>query len=115
MKLIDTYELMERVSNWFVVNRNYHLYLKPSDIPITQLPRKNDIPVTELRDILDRMDGVEFEPVKHGEWIFQRYSNLTGNAEYECSVCHYGETHVPSVEVNYCWHCGADMRGKENG
>ena len=55
------------------------------------------------------IDGIEFQKVKHGEWIFQRYDDITGNADYECSVCHHGDTHVPIVEVNYCWHCGARM------
>lgn len=46
-----------------------------------------------------------------GEWI--RTGSLgNGNAQYECSECHYGDEHAESQEVPYCWHCGADMRGK---
>ena len=49
-----------------------------------------------------------------GEWIHIR-DEEDGNALYECSVCHKGEVHVPIVEVSYCWNCGADMRGEQDG
>lgn len=43
-----------------------------------------------------------------GEWI--RTGSLgNGNAQYECSNCHYGDEHAESQEVPYCWHCGAKM------
>lgn len=45
-----------------------------------------------------------------GEWI--RTGSLgNGNAQYECSNCHYGDEHAESQEVPYCWHCGAKMKG----
>ena len=44
-----------------------------------------------------------------GEWI--RTGSLgNGNAQYECSNCHYGDEQAESQEVPYCWHCGAKMR-----
>lgn len=44
-----------------------------------------------------------------GEWI--RTGLLgNGNAQYECSNCHYGDEQAESQEVPYCWHCGAKMR-----
>ena len=53
------------------------------------------------------------DPVRHGRWIPIREADETGNAQYECSVCHAGETHVPIVEVPFCWKCGASMDGGE--
>lgn len=44
-----------------------------------------------------------------GEWI--RTGSLgNGNAQYECSICHYGDEQAESQEVPYCWHCGASMQ-----
>ena len=50
-------------------------------------------------------------PMRHGKWILLQDADDTGNATYECSVCHHGEVHVPIVEVHYCWNCGAKMEG----
>ena len=48
----------------------------------------------------------------HGKWI--RTGLLgNGNAQYECSICHYGDEQAESQEVPYCWHCGAKMDGGE--
>lgn len=45
-----------------------------------------------------------------GHWIESGY---VGNDNYlfECSECHHTDTQSKAVKVNYCWHCGADMRG----
>lgn len=51
---------------------------------------------------------------KNGKWILVQEADETGNALYECSVCHKGEVHVPIIEVSYCWNCGADMRGGQD-
>ncbi len=48
------------------------------------------------------------EERQQGEWI--RTGSLgNGNAQYECSNCHYGDEHAESQEVPYCWYCGAIM------
>lgn len=51
---------------------------------------------------------------KTGKWIFVR-GEEAGNALYECSACGKGDIHAPEVKVSYCWNCGADMRGEQNG
>ena len=51
---------------------------------------------------------------KKGKWILVHEADENGNALYECSVCHKGETHVPTVDVSYCWNCGARMDGGES-
>ena len=62
---------------------------------------------------LEKIPSVQPERPK-GEWIHIR-DEEDGNASYECSVCHMGEVHSPTVEVSYCWNCGADMRGEKHG
>ena len=55
MRLIDVSALKEWVKNWLTVNRYYHPYSK-----------RNDIPIEELYDILDRMPSAE--PYNFDEW-----------------------------------------------
>ena len=61
-----------------------------------------------------RIDKAAIEAVptaeKKGEWLMIEDADEDGNARYECSLCHAGETHTPSVKVSYCWNCGAYMR-----
>lgn len=52
MRLIDSNELKEWVKNWFEKHRYYHPYSKA-----------NDIPITELYDLLGQMPTVDAEPV----------------------------------------------------
>ena len=49
----------------------------------------------------------------HGEWLQMNEVDIDGNAQYQCSVCHAGDLHVPSVEVPFCWKCGAKMGGRD--
>jgi len=63
--------------------------------------------------VLEALPSAQPERPK-GEWIHIR-DEEDGNSLYECSVCHKGEVHVPIVEVSYCWNCGADMRGEQDG
>lgn len=46
-----------------------------------------------------------------GHWIESGY---VGNDNYlfKCSECHHTDTQSKAVRVNYCWFCGADMRGE---
>lgn len=88
MKTVSVDELKEWVFNWFEKNRYYHPYSKG-----------NDIPISELYDILEQMPSAE----KHGKLIHVGYD--CGLKIYECSVCNkrcYGR-------MNYCPNCGASM------
>ena len=51
MRLIDVSELKEWIENWFTKNRLYHPYAK-----------NNNIPITELYDILEQMPSAQPEP-----------------------------------------------------
>ncbi len=54
MRLIDVSVLKEWVENWFTKNRFYHPYAKD-----------NNIPITELYDILEQMPTITQNP---DEW-----------------------------------------------
>lgn len=59
--------------------------------------------------IVDNAPTVEERP--HGKWILKETDcDDGGNNLYECDNCHHGDTHSGSIEVPYCWHCGAEMR-----
>ena len=64
-----------------------------------------------IKEIIDNAPTVEERP--QGEWI--RTGSLgNGNAQYECSNCHYGDEQAESQEVPYCWHCGAKMQAERS-
>ena len=52
---------------------------------------------------------------ERGRWISDGELDEDGNGQYHCSVCSAGEKHNPRVDVPYCWKCGADMRGEDDG
>lgn len=76
---------------------------------------------TEEREIAHAEDVAEYlisngvTVRERGRWIQNGELDEDGNGQYHCSVCSAGETHNPIVDVPYCWKCGADMRGEEDG
>ena len=52
-----------------------------------------------------------------GKWILsdnQRSEETdNGNYRYICSNCFCSDIHGKSVQVPYCWNCGADMVSEE--
>ena len=67
-------------------------------------------------DALRDEDHYEIIPIERpkGEWIYNNYGDGCGN--WHCSVCkhlpHYATKYMRFL--NYCPHCGADMRGVTN-
>lgn len=58
---------------------------------------------------------VEIEEHKHGKWIL--HEENSASSSYHCSVCNRFINVLWSEELSdfpYC-HCGAEMRGAENG
>lgn len=58
---------------------------------------------------IKKLPSVEIH--KRGKWMHSRADM------YECSIC--GHTHTEFFETdrcsaNFCWYCGADMRGDKN-
>ena len=65
--------------------------------------------LSELQDIL----AADAAPIKHGVW---EKSNLNGFVR--CSICHdcyIDDNWLDGKHWNFCPHCGADLRGEENG
>lgn len=62
---------------------------------------------------IDSMPTLDYEPVRHGEWIPQLFSYGT----HKCSRCGwripYSEDSTLDAR-NYCPNCGAKMDGKEH-
>ena len=92
MRLIDVSVLKEWVENWFTKNRFYHPYAK-----------NNNIPITELYDILEQMPTIE---ERKGKWIPYLSNGLT----VMCSKC--GSRF--DRPWHYCPNCGAKMEGEQN-
>ena len=56
-------------------------------------------------DIISDMPAADVQPIRRGRWIAQL------NGHVICSYC--GKEQAFSSD--FCKHCGADMRGDENG
>lgn len=65
-----------------------------------------------MKDDIKALDkAIEaLEIQKTGHWI---ELGCVGNDNYdfECSECHHTDTQSKTVKVNYCWYCGAKMKG----
>lgn len=62
-------------------------------------------------------DRAEAEPAKRGRWILshiQRQEDVdASNYLYYCSNCNHADIHSGTIEVPYCWYCGARMVAEE--
>lgn len=65
----------------------------------------------EVVDIINDQPKIFAPEVKHGHWIYTGEDDVDRNGLYKCSECGAGEAHSHSVEVPFCWHCGASMKG----
>lgn len=101
MRLIDADALKEWVENWFTKNRYYHPFAK-----------NNNIPITELYDILEQMPSAQPER-KRGKWIVYKAPDKQHCGLVKCPFC--GEDMIAEAdEYNFCPNCGAEMRGEQN-
>lgn len=68
-------------------------------------PEVNEMPCI-FADLPNGLNGkhYEVEERKQGKWIYM-------DTCYECSVCH----NAAGLTTDFCPHCGAEMRGNENG
>lgn len=67
---------------------------------------------------IDNAPTVDAEPIRHGHWIQREKCEdyeSTHDYRYECSNCGYSDIHDSTIEVPYCWHCGAKMDEVEDG
>lgn len=50
---------------------------------------------------------------KTGHWIKnEKQFPICNDYRYECSECGFSDIHNETVEVPYCWNCGAKMEGE---
>lgn len=82
----------------------------------------DNVSYVEEEDI-DKAPTVDAVERKRGKWIYKDDDD-TRYGSYWCSECHYGitvdEYRIDDIgfvieDMNYCPHCGADMRGENNG
>ena len=62
--------------------------------------------------------GADVQPIRHGRWICEFYNDVFDVYQADCSVCKKESTDKydkVSESYEYCPHCGADMRGEDNG
>ena len=101
MSLIDVSVLKEWVYNWFTKNRRYHPYAK-----------NNNIPITELYDILEQIPPVE--PVRKWIPVSERLPNIEEHHVSEpCIVyCENGAYGFAELQENIFgqvgWNCERD-------
>lgn len=92
-------ELIDREATYEVLTSFYH--------------HKTDIQHNALREALNKVPSAEAEPVRHGHWMLYENQNQddvnNGNYLYVCSNCKHSDIHARTVDVPYCWHCGALM------
>lgn len=115
MRLIDADELTNEVIHDMAIAA-LHSNVKYFSIV-------NDI-VVAFSKTIDNAPTIDAEPVKHGEWVKLEIKGIInpltgGNRTYTgCSCC--GEPIptdsildiIPEEEVNFCFGCGAKMKGQ---
>lgn len=91
---------------------NVHLLKLDKSLNVLHLELDKSI-VEDLQERVSAM-SVDAEEIKHGAWIYVRYSGMypcgSPRPEYKCSVC--GDCTMRH-ERKYCPECGAKMDGKD--
>lgn len=96
-KHIDVDELKEWVQNWFEKHRYYHPYSKT-----------NDIPITELYDILEQIPPTDVRENVHAH--LNKVKMKSGEWWHTCSKCiaTWG-SEDGELDFKFCPNCGAVM------
>jgi hypothetical protein len=81
----------------------------------TEFAFDNCYPFWQFSQAIAQAPTIEAAPVVHGRW--EQVQRWATKAKYRCSIC--GREIMSAVTVNiekypFC-HCGADMRGEEDG
>ena len=61
--------------------------------------------------LYNRINAIPTIEPKHGEWIVKKAPNKEYGDIYICPFC---KGDVECVPTNFCPHCGADMRKRED-
>lgn len=91
MKPIDADALIDRVKNMDCVG-----------VPIEIKKTVDNMLHKLLPKIIDEEPTLDYEPVKYGRWIYNRY---TQTFPWKCSECNYDTV----ARFNFCSNCGARM------
>lgn len=71
----------------------------------------------EVESILTSLPSVVAQPVRHGHW--ETIEGWDGDELYRCSECGAEFVLIDGTPKDndywFCPHCGADMRGEQNG
>lgn len=79
---------------------------------LEEMPIASIVHFEEIAEAIEiAVEALKSERPK-GKWVLKEpdYDD-GGNNLYECTNCHHSDIHSGSIEVPYCWYCGADMRG----
>ncbi len=69
-----------------------------------------------IREWADKITSGEYQPVKHGRWIWvKNFRDCEGDiySQYKCSCCSFVVGSVYSINdlTRFCGNCGARMDG----
>lgn len=91
MRLVDADVVKTELDAWAVVINKPKYYLREDALYV-----------------IDTLQTIDAEPVKHGEWIIHRSTfEQYQPTEFECNQC--GEKFTNMSNANYCPNCGAKM------
>ena len=91
-RYIDADNLKKSVESWLGLDKYYHPYSKGANIP-----------TSEVYDIIETEPTADVRENVKGEWI-------EDGALTKCSIC--GSASDYCGTENFCYNCGADMRGE---
>ena len=66
----------------------------------------------QITYIINNAPTIEAEPIRHGHWVMLHKTHKVdedNDYDWRCSECNHVDCHNISVEVPYCWNCGAVM------
>lgn len=116
MELIDKAKLYNAIAE--IEDKATDNFLKESQASQHKLVYMGELGelrgITTIKYLVADFPTVEAVPVVHGEWIDTQpdYHHGCGKNAHVCSSCQ--DYYTPDYEyMNFCPHCGADMRKKE--
>lgn len=65
-----------------------------------------------IQEVISQMDAIESRPKGNFEYLGES-KRATYVDMYKCSNCDFVSLSLGDDFLNYCPHCGADMRGEE--
>lgn len=98
------------------------MMLKPQDYKSADEFNTRDLMLLNAEQAIHMIPTADVKPVVHGEWIEKEVFDASGDAvmlqSAVCNKCNRYHTTPYSYyfdNYNFCPHCGADMRGGQNG